>query len=134
MSKNSRLLISVIGFFMLLLAAILPFNSTSYADSKNGVDDIFRGDYTPNIGLHIRKTANTSATSLGVAYPGDKWRADCIAARGTSVNGNSYWFRNRDIKTNIKGYSSAEYMRITYAPTYAYVTYSNTCITATYGK
>jgi hypothetical protein len=123
-------------FFIAVLSVIsllLPL-SVANADSKNGIDDISRGDYLPKAGLHIKTTANTGAVSLGIGYPGHKWRADCRADGGTSVNGNKKWFRARDIKTNVKGYSALFYMDWQYKPTFLYVSTSNTCIYIPNGK
>jgi hypothetical protein len=120
--------------FALVLSMMVGVSPNALADSKDGIDNIWRGDYTASAGLHIKRYASTSAPSDGIAYPGHLWQADCIAGNGTPVNGNYAWFRARDKATNIKGYSSAAYMRISYSPKITYVSNGNTCIYLPTGK
>jgi hypothetical protein len=121
-------------FFIAVLSVIsllLPL-SIANADSKDGIDNISSGDY--KTALHIKSTANTGAVSLGIGYPTDKWRADCMAMGGTSVNGNKNWFRARNLQSYIKGYSALFYMDWRYHPTFVYFSTSNTCIYIPTGK
>ncbi|MDR1447788.1 MAG: hypothetical protein LBI63_02350 [Candidatus Ancillula sp.] len=72
------------------------------------------GDYTG--ALHIKTIGRLNAVSLGIGYPGDTWRSDCAALDGDAVKipatglSTRVWLSARDLRTSVKGYSSAAYM------------------------
>jgi uncharacterized protein YraI len=66
------------------------------------------GDYATN-GVYIRSGPHTTDTALGLGYPGQKASISCYAY-GTTVSGDSLWDRNRNLATNVSGYSADAYL------------------------
>ncbi|MDR1448326.1 MAG: hypothetical protein LBI63_05170 [Candidatus Ancillula sp.] len=95
------------------MAMVLGLLFSASVSEANAVITI-NGDYKD--ALHIKIRGRLNSTSLGIGYPGHNWRSDCVALDGDSVivpnNGRptNMWLSARDIKTQIKGYSSAAYM------------------------
>jgi hypothetical protein len=97
------------------MAMVLGLLFSASVSEANAVITI-NGDYTD--ALHIKIRGRLNSTSLGIGYPGDTWRSDCLALNGDSVELpypnqgtiSSAWLSARDLKTSIKGYSAEAYM------------------------
>jgi hypothetical protein len=97
------------------MAMVLGLLFSASVSEANAVITI-NGDYTD--ALHIKIRGRINSTSLGIGYPGDTWRSDCLALDGDSVDmpepnvgmKTTSWLSARDLKSNIKGYSSIAYM------------------------
>jgi hypothetical protein len=66
------------------------------------------GDYT-GTDVRIRAAPNLSSTIHGLGYPGHGATIYCWAS-GSAVNGNTTWYRHRNKRTGVTGYSSATLM------------------------
>jgi hypothetical protein len=103
---------------LLLVGSFVAPNVESKAATGGVTYPLWLGDYTD--ALHIKTAARTESTSLGIGYPGDTLRSGCWATRGDAISGtsslgvkftnNQNWASARDLRTNVKGYSSVVYI------------------------
>ena len=87
-----------VGTGMMMLGTAMPASAS------------VTGDYI-GTSIAIRSGPSVGSARLGYGSQGQTVRADCYS-RGDVVGDSDIWIHHRNLRTNVLGYSAAQYIRL----------------------